>query len=174
MLWLGRMRYDCLTVLQMLRLPMNRLLLVLMRNSRLLGNELRALEYLHYLITGAHHRILLNNRLRCWRPQLSGPSCRCPRTRASTRTTGCTMPSTPNDDAPTQATVATGSDQNRSVWARNRTGTGDWASNEGDSLCLLLLLLLLVVLDMLLQRFFRRFRATGGSADCCPMSMTCM
>lgn len=82
------------------------------------------------------------------------------------------MSSTANNNTTTQATVATGCNQDRPVGTRNRAGTGNWASNEGNCLRLLLLRLLLVL--MLLKDFFRRFRATCRSTDSCSMSMTGM
>lgn len=146
---LGRMRYDRLTVLQLLAL--NCLLLLLL-------NELRTLNYLHYLIAWAHNRVLLNDGLRRRWPQLV-PSTRW-RKRSRSGCTGCAT----NDDTAAQATVTAGRDQDRTatttgtaVGTRNRAGTRDGTSHKGHGLGLLLLL---VVLDMLLKCFFRRFRAT--------------
>lgn len=64
---LRRMRYDCLTVLQLMAL--NGLLLLLLL---LLLNKLRTLKYLHYLIAWAHNRVLLDDGLRRRWPQLMG------------------------------------------------------------------------------------------------------
>lgn len=145
---LWRMRYDRLTVLQLLAL--NGLLLLLL-------NELRTLNYLHYLIAWAHNRVLLDDGLRRRWPQLMP----CTRWWKRSRS-GCTGCATDNDTT-AQATVTAGRDQDRTaatagtaVGTRNRAGTRDGTSHKGHGLGLLLL----VVLDMLLKCFFRRFRAT--------------
>lgn len=145
---LRRMRYDCLTVLQLMAL--NGLLLLLLL---LLLNELRTLKYLHYLIAWAHNRVLLDDGLRRRWPQLMANTRWWNRGRS-----GCTRAT--NDDATAQTPVTAGRDKDRTastsgaaVGTRNRTGTGDGTSHKGHGLSLLLL-------DMLLKCFFRRFRAT--------------
>lgn len=130
---LRRMRYDRLTVLRLL----------------LLLNKLRTLKYLHYLIAWAHYGILLNNRLRRRWPHLmpAGTRRRNDDAAAVTATTGR------NQDLLTSTPACT-----TPVGTRNRTGTGNGTSHKGHGLALLVLLMLL--LDMVLECFFRRFRAT--------------